>query len=290
MVRRALVRSLWHNHRIGCKLVGKILLCGLLIYLGLGGLALLSQKSLTYHPQPARPEDEVFLESYPWLHKVQFHAADGIELHAVWTPPAEGQAVLLFSHGNAGNLLARIPLVERLHQQGLGVFLYDYRGFGRSQGSPDEKGLYQDSEAAWEWITAGGGIQPERIISYGRSLGAAVALHLALSRPVGGVILEVPFTSVRDMARMVLPFFPLGPFLRESYDNLLGVQSLERPLLIMVAEDDRVVAPWMGKALFEAANEPKQLLTVPEAGHEDIPWTGRLYEEAINAFLATLHP
>ena len=100
-------------------LVSKILLCGLLIYLGLGGLALLSQKSLTYHPQPARPEDEAFLDSYPWLHKVQFHAADGIELHAVWAPPAGGQAVLLFSHGNAGNLLGRIPLVERLHKQGV---------------------------------------------------------------------------------------------------------------------------------------------------------------------------
>jgi len=272
------------------QLVIKILLYGLLIYLGLGGVALVFQKSLTYHPQPARPDDEVFFESYSWLHKVQFHAADGIELQAVWTPPGEGQPVLLFSHGNAGNLWDRIPLVERLHQQGLGVFLYDYRGFGNSQGSPGEEGLFQDSEAAWEWVTAKGGIQPERIISYGRSLGAAVALHLALTQPVGGVILEVPFTSVRDMARLVLPFFPAGPFLRESYDNLLGVHSLSRPLLIMVAEHARVVAPWMGEALFEAANEPKRLLKVPGAGHDDIPWTGRLYEEAIHDFLASLSP
>ena len=269
--------------------MGKILLGGVLIYLGLGVLALLSQKSLTYHPRPARPEDGASLESFPWLNPVQFYASDGIELHAVWVPPDEGKAVLLFSHGNAGNLFGRIPLVEKLHRQGLGVFLYDYRGYGKSRGSPGEEGLYRDSEAAWEWVTAEGGIQSERLVSYGRSLGAAVALHLALSRPVGGVILEVPFTSMRDMARQVLPFFPAGPFLRESYDNLQGVDSLSRPLLILVAERDQVVAPWMGKALFEAAHEPKRLLTVPAAGHDDIPWTEKHYEETINEFLATLN-
>ena len=272
------------------QLLVKILLLGLLIYLGLGGLALLSQKSLTYHPQPAAPEDEAFLESLPWLRTLHFPASDGTELHGVWVPPDEGQAVLLFNHGNAGNLFGRIRLVEKLHKQGLGVFLYDYRGYGRSQGSPGEEGLYRDSEAAWEWVTAEGGIQSERIISYGRSLGAAVALHLALSRPVGGVILEVPFTSIRDMARKVLPFFPSGPFLRESYDNLREIRSLSQPLLILVAEDDRVVAFGMGKALFEAANKPKRLLTVPEAGHDDIPWTEKFYEETINEFLATLPP
>ena len=270
------------------RLISKILLCGLLIYLGLGGLALLSQKSLTYHPFSARVEDEAFLESYPWLHRVQFLTSDEMELHAVWVPPAQDQAVLLFSHGNAGNLLGRIPLVEKLQGMGLGVFLYDYRGFGRSQGAPGEEGLYRDVEAAWEWVAKEGGVPPERIVSYGRSLGAAVALHLALSRPVGGVILEVPFTSIRDMARRVLPFFPTGPFLRESYDNLRKISSLSGPLLVMVAEDDQVVAPWMGKALFEAANEPKQLLVVPGAGHDDIPWTGRLYQETLDEFLATL--
>jgi len=270
------------------QLISKILLCGLLIYLGLGGLALLSQKSLTYHPRPARPQDEDFLESYPWLHNVQLSASDGTQLHAVWVPPVEGQSVLLFSHGNAGNLLSRIPLVEKLHSQGLGVFLYDYRGFGRSQGSPGEEGLYRDAEAAWGWISQETEVPPERIVSYGRSLGAAVALHLALSRPVAGVILEAPFTSIRDMARKVLPLFPIGPLLRESYDSLEGIASLSRPVLIMVAEHDQVVAPWMGKALFEAAHQPKRLLTVEGAGHDDIPWTGKLYQEALNEFLATL--
>ena len=272
------------------QLVSKILLCGLLIYLGLGGFALLSQNSLTYQPRLARPQDEAFLESYPWLRRVQFSASDGTQLQAVWASPTEGKAVLLFSHGNAGNLLGRIPLVEKLHSQGLGVFLYDYRGFGRSQGSPGEEGLYQDAEAAWKWISEEAEVDPERIVSYGRSLGAAVALHLALSRPVAGVILEVPFTSIRDMARKVLPFFPIGPFLRESYDNLKGIASLSRPVLIMVAERDQVVAPWMGKALFDAAHQPKRLLTVAEAGHDDIPWTGTLFQETINEFLNTLQP
>ncbi|MEE8349243.1 MAG: alpha/beta fold hydrolase, partial [Acidobacteriota bacterium] len=266
------------------------LLYGLFIYLGLGGLALLFQKALTYHPQTAQPADEAILDSTPWLRQVRFTTSDGIQLHGVWVPPDEGKAVLLLSHGNAGNLFGRIPLVERLRRQGLGVFLYDYRGYGRSPGSPGEEGLYRDVEAAWEWVTSEGEIPSERLVSYGRSLGAAVALHLAVSRPVGGVILEVPFTSIRDMARQVLPFFPSGAFLRESYDNLQLIESLSRPLLIMVAEGDQVVAPWMGKTLFAAAHEPKRLLVVPGAGHDDIPWTETLYPETLNEFLSTLSP
>lgn len=256
--------------------------------MGLGGLVLLFQKSFIYHPRPIRIQDEDSLEAYPWLHRIQFYTSDGTALHAVWSPPVEGNSTLLFSHGNAGNILSRIPLVNKLHKQGLGVFLYDYRGYGRSEGSPNETGLYQDSEAAWKWISNEGGVQPKQIISYGRSLGAAVALNLALSHDVGGVILEVPFTSIRAMSRKIFPFFPLGPFLRESYDSLKNIGSLSRPLLVMVAEHDRVVSPWMGQVLFEAANEPKRLLTVPGAGHDDIPWIDGFYEEIIREFLDTL--
>ncbi|MDA2932884.1 alpha/beta hydrolase [Acidobacteria bacterium AH-259-D05] len=271
------------------RILNRIVIYAVVIYLGFCLIALVFQKNITYHPEPSAPEEQVFLDSYPWLERVRFSSSDGIELHAVWVPPPEGRPVLIFSHGNAGNLLGRMALVQKFRDQELGIFLYDYRGYGQSQGSPSEEGLYLDSEAAWEWVSARGGIDPERIVSYGRSLGAAVALHLALSREVAGVILEVPFTSIRDMAKEVLPFFPAGPFLRESYDNLLGVRSLSRPLLIIGGDNDRVVPPWMGEALFEAASEPKQRLIIRGAGHDDIPWVGgEPYAQRINEFVDSL--
>lgn len=271
------------------RILVRIALYPLVIYLGFGIVALLFQKKIIYHPYPAGPHEQSVLASYTWLEEVRLKASDQVELHAVWVPPSEDRPVLIFSHGNAGNLFGRLPLVQKFRDQGLGVFLYDYRGYGQSQGSPGEEGLYLDSEAAWEWVTGKKGIAPNRIISYGRSLGAAVALRLALSRDVAGVILEVPFTSAKDMAKEVLPFFPSGPFITESFDNLQGVRSLSRPLLVIGGDQDRVVPPWMAKAVFEAASSPKQLLIIPGAGHDDAPWIGgQVYLERIDGFADTL--
>ena len=268
----------------------KAVVWGVVGYLGFGLAALLFQKKLIYHPRPSRPSEEVLLDSYPWLQEVRFSSSDGNRLHGVWMPPpSEHAAVLIFSHGNAGNLFHRLALLDKFREAGLGVFLYDYRGYGLSEGSPGESGLYRDSEAAWDWVTQKE-ISPSRLISYGRSLGAAVALQLALSREVGAVVLDVPFTSIEDMAGHILPFFPSGPFLIESYDNLGKVGSLDHPLLVVIAENDQVVPPWMGKVLFEAAPQPKRLLIVSDAGHSDTSWVGDEYVRYIKELAASMNP
>jgi len=271
------------------RILLKIFLYGVAVYAVFGFTVLLFQKQLTYHPRPLAAGRQTALSSYNWLREVRFESSDGTKLHGVWAAPPEDGVVVILSHGNSGNLSGRIPLVEKLRDLGLGVFLYDYRGFGASEGEPDEQGLYRDSEAAWEWVRSKGGIEPEKVVSYGRSLGAAVALHLALTRDVAGVVLEAPFTSIRDMAGEVIPFFPAGPFLRESYDNLEAVRALTHPVLIIVGEEDTVVPPWMGKTLFEAASEPKRLLLIPGGGHTDAPWVAaEAYTRTVSEFVQSL--
>jgi hypothetical protein len=179
-----------------------------------------------------------------------------------------------------------VGICRDLHQLGAHVFIFDYRGYGRSRGFPTESGTYRDARAAYEVVRAryADADQPP-VLLYGRSLGGAVAVQLALDRPVRGVVLEGAFTSTRDMARMLFPGLPLQYFCRFQYDALAKIRGLQAPKLLAHSRDDEVVPPAMGRTLFEAAAEPKLFYEL-RGGHNDIGWnTDPGYGKALEQFV-----
>ena len=203
---------------------------------------------------------------------VEMVTSDGERLHGWWIPaggPPRGH--ILFCHGNAGNIASRAGYARLLCGAGFDVLLFDYRGYGRSSGRPSEAGSHLDAEAALTALTQRGA-QPAQTLYLGESLGAAVALALALKAPPAGVVLQSAFTSVRDMARTVLPLVPRA-IVPDAYPSLRLIPALTAPVLILHGERDDVVPVAHGRALFAAATGPKAIRTFAGAGHNDLLMT-----------------
>lgn len=252
-----------------------------------GALLLVFEKKLIYFPTRAHDATPAGLGLAH--EEVELVAGDGVRLHG-WFLPAKGSrlTVLLF-HGNAGNISHRLDraLLMQLRLK-VDTFLLDYRGYGRSEGSPDEAGTYEDARAAHRWLVARG-TSPERLVLFGESLGSAVATQLATEVASRALVLESPFTSVPEMARAVYPFLPLWPFVRTRYDTLSKVSRLRVPLLVLHGERDEVVPFAQGRRVFEAAPEPKRFYAIRGAGHNDTYVVGGdAYWQALSDFMGGL--
>jgi len=201
---------------------------------------------------------------------VSFPAEDATELHGWYLPGEPGKPLLLFCHGNAGNISHRIDNLKLLRDLGLSIFIFDYRGYGKSRGTTTEPGTYSDARGALRYLKQQGW-SAGRIIYFGRSLGAGVALQLALEEPPAALVLESPFTSVAAMGRHHYPLLSLlaGPLIRARYDNLRKIDRLKAPLLIFQGAKDWIVPPAMAEQLYRKAPQPKQLVLLPGAGHND---------------------
>lgn len=193
--------------------------------------------------------------------------SDGVRLQGWWKAPADARLATVFFHGNAGNLSYRGEHLREITAAGSAVLMVDYRGYGKSAGTPTEKGLYADADAAYENVLARG-YRPEQIVIHGESLGTAVAVDLAARRGCAGLVLEAPFTSGRDVAQMVLPV--LGPLLVWGFDSKARIRNIRVPVLFIHGDHDTVIPQKLGRALFEATGEPKSFWEVPGAGHNDI--------------------
>lgn len=198
---------------------------------------------------------------------VWLEAADGVKLHAWWVPAPGSSLATLFLHGNAGNLTHRTGHMRAIPAAGSSVLVLDYRGYGRSEGSPGEAGLYADAEAAYRHLLAAG-YTPDRIVLHGESLGTAVAVELASRRRCAGLILEAPFNAASEVARGVLPV--LGPLFIRCFDSRERIRRVRAPLLVIHGDRDTTVPPALGRALFAAANEPKTFWSVPGADHNGL--------------------
>lgn len=197
---------------------------------------------------------------------VWFYAEDGVRLHG-WYVQGGLPVTLLWCHGNAGNISDRLDNIREIHQRlGIGVFIFDYRGYGRSDGRPTESGLYQDARAAREALIREG-VPADRIVYFGRSLGAPVAVELALAVPPPALILETPFLSVPAMANRTLP--GIGFLFKTRYDSLTKIGRISSRLLILHGDADEVVPYDHGRRLFEAAPDPKTFHTIRGAHHND---------------------
>ena len=219
---------------------------------------------------PSRVVDQTPADAGLAFQEMTFSTEDGVALQGWWVPaPADpGQAAtIVFLHGNAGNIGDRIPKLAMFHRLGANVFIFDYRGYGRSRGRPTERGMYRDALAAYDAAVSQAGARADRLVVYGASLGGVAATYLAAQRPVAGLILDSTFTSAVDMARIIVPWIPTC-LISIQLDSLGRISQIRTPKLFIHSPADETVPYRLGRKLFDAAVEPKQFLTV-QGGHND---------------------
>lgn len=228
--------------------------------------------------------------SLPFLEDCWFMTEDGVKLHGWFARKDSAIATLVISHGNAGNLSHRLPIIKTFRDLGFNVFMYDYRGYGRSEGAPDEEGVYRDGRAAFDYVTKRSDVDSTSVILFGTSLGGAVAVDVALDRPAAGMILESTFSSANDVARVAYPFLPVQFMLRSKFDSAGKIRAIRIPLLFLHGDHDSIIPLSLARKLFEAANEPKTFHVVSGADHNDVFWVGgRAYLEQIRNFALRVH-
>lgn len=223
---------------------------------------------------------------------VAFEAEDGTRLHGWWirSPRQPAIAHVLLAHGNAGNIGDRVLHAKLLTDAGLDVFLFDYRGYGRSEGRPNEEGTYRDARAARQALVRQPGVDGTRIVYLGESIGGAVALALAVEAPPMGLVLQSAFTSVKDMGRLHYPFIPMA-VVPDAYPSLRRLAGLRSPLLVIHGDRDDIVPVGHGRTLFEAAPPPKRIEIVRGAGHNDLlDAMGAAYGTTVAEWARTLAP
>jgi len=217
---------------------------------------------------------------------VHFNTEDNARIHGWFFPLNGNRPVILFCHGNAGNISHRLDNVRILLDQNLQVLIFDYRGYGKSTGNPSEKGIYRDGLAACDYLVKQKDIPAERIVLFGRSLGAAVAIEIALNRQVRSIIIEGAFTSTRDMAKRMPLFCPVSFLLPAHYNNIEKMARISVPILIIHGEEDDLIPFSMGQELFKTAQEPRFFLPIKKAGHNDTYlFGGKRYFEALSEFV-----
>ncbi len=228
------------------------------------------------------PADETFEDCW-------FTAVDGVRLHGWYLPHENPQAVLLHVHGNAGNITHRAAMAEFLHERfGVSVFLFDYRGYGRSEGTPTIEGLIRDAEAARDYLAVREGIPPESIVLHGTSLGGAVAVQLAANGGARGLILESTFSSLREVSKTHYPELLVNLLVADRLDSSTSIASYFGPLLQCHGTADGTIPFNQGEALFAAAAEPKTFIAMPGLDHNDRP--GEEFYAAMVEFIAGLQP
>lgn len=193
---------------------------------------------------------------------VMLETSDGLKLHGWYVPAAQTSGVVLFLHGNAGNISHRLDSIAIFHELGLDTLIIDYRGYGRSQGKPSERGTYLDAEAAWHYLVSSRGVAADRVIVFGRSLGGAVAAWLANQYTPAALIIESSFSSALDIARKLYPFMPVRLITRLEFPVSLHVSRLQCPLLVVHSRDDEIIPFTMAEAIYDSAAEPKTLLEI----------------------------
>ena len=197
-----------------------------------------------------------------------FVTVDNVKLHGWFFPGEEGKQTILYCHGNAGNITTRLDRAKFLQQKGFSVFLFDYRGFGKSEGTPSEKGLYKDAEAAYDYLVSNKGVK--NIIFFGESLGAAVTIYLVDKREAKGMILEAPFLSIAEMSKKVFGFKLPKFILSSTFPSNKRIPKTDIPLLVIHGTNDKVIPFSHGKEIYNLSPAKiKEFFPIENAGHND---------------------
>jgi len=217
--------------------------------------------------------------------EVTLTSADGVKLNGWYLPYPGSKRTLLFLHGNAGNISHRGDSLRIFHRLGLNVLIFDYRGYGKSEGRPSEAGLYQDAEAAWRYLVEARKVPAEDIVLFGRSLGGAVAARLAVQHEPAGLILESSFTSATEMARAAFPLLSRLTLLRYEFNSLEALQSIHCPVLVVHSPDDEIIPYALGEKLYQTADMPKRFLILHGDHNSGFLQSQPAYEKGLRDFL-----
>jgi len=237
-----------------------------------------------YHPAPWIDRDWARASGLP-LQEVWFQAEDGTKLFGWYVEHRATPVVLLWCHGNAGNIIHRLENLVELYRLGFSVFLFDYRGYGRSQGRPTEEGMYQDALAAYDYLATSRRVTPDRMLLFGRSLGAAVAGYVAARRLAAGLILESAFPSVAAVARTHYFGLPVDWLLGAEFNLAERLADLSLPVLVVHGDRDDIIPIELGQQVFAAVRAPKDFYLVPGADHNDLYLVGgRSYFQRLRQF------
>ena len=270
------------NQRVLARFLG----IGLFAYLGIVVMMLMLERSMIFLPMKyphGRWEDRP-----PGVEDVQFTAADGTRLHAWYAPHEDPLAVILFAHGNAGNVTHRADLLQRLHDDlHCTVFMFDYRGYGKSEGKPNGPGVLLDARAARDRLAELAGVDASELVLMGRSIGTAVAVDLAADGGARGLILHSGFPSLPDVAAYHFPWLPVRWLMRTRLNSRARIQDYQGPLLQAHGEADKDIPVELGRQLFAAAPmDQKRWLSLGDSGHNDPPADS--FFEALREFLTDL--
>lgn len=219
--------------------------------------------------------------------EVYFDTSDKKRVNAWFIPAEKAKLTILFCHGNAGNISHRLDKILIFNDLGINTFIFDYRGYGKSEGAPSESGFYKDAEAAYSYLTGERKIPGERIVLYGESIGGPVAIDLARKVNAGGLITEEAFTSIKDMARIAYPFVPHFIF-SSRFDSVSKIRNVTCPKLIIHSIDDEIVPFHLGERLFDAAAPPKRFLKIRGGHNTAFLDSEKQFTEGIRSFLAEL--
>lgn len=237
----------------------------LLFILLTSALAMIFENSLIFFPAKDGRYEVDF--GYP-KHYCAVTTSDGVRLDACFAPVENARGAVLWLHGNGGNITYAFDVIRELRKLGVSVFVVDYRGYGRSEGSPHGAGIYLDAEAAYAHLTKELKIPGRSVVILGESLGGAPAIRLASKVECAGLITQSTFTSIRAMAPVRLPFFPwVWPLVRTDMPNLDTIPAVRVPKLMIHSRGDESIPFWMGRALYDAAPEPKEFWEIDGAGH-----------------------
>ncbi|MDH3612859.1 MAG: alpha/beta hydrolase [Gammaproteobacteria bacterium] len=218
---------------------------------------------------------------------VSIETTDGVTLHG-WYIAGRSSQVLLFFHGNAGNISHRLDSIGQFRELGLSVLIIDYRGYGQSEGRTTENGIYRDADAAWRYLIESRGVVASDIIIFGRSLGASVASRLAARHRPLALIVESSFSSVPDIAQELYPWLPARWLSRLRHATRDHVRDVRCPVLVVHSRDDEIIPFHHGEAVFAAANEPRTLLTIRGTHNDAFLVDERTYVEGLRTFLTGL--
>lgn len=257
----------------------------IILLLLLNGMMYLRQPKMIFFPisEHAQTPNDWGME----YEDVFLNADNKVRLHGWYIPRQGARKVVLFFHGNAGNISHRGESVEVFHRLGLNVFIIDYRGYGKSTGKPSEKGMYADARTAWHYLNQERAIDEKDIIVFGRSLGGVIASQLATEVHPGKLIIESAFSSSRDMARAIFPFISNVILMRYCFNTAENMKQIQSPVLVAHSPDDDIIPFSHGEKIFQAANDPKTFLKMRGDHNNGFLASQPEYEQGLKAFINT---
>lgn len=260
-----------------------IVIIVIVVYILFAGFLFITQSRYVYYPERVITANPGHIGLT--FENVSIQTEDNLTLSGWYIPKDDSRGVLLFCHGNAGNIGHRLESIRLFHQLGLDILIFDYRGFGQSEGKTTEEGTYKDAEAIWRYLVNERQVSPDRIVIFGRSLGGAVASWLASRYTPGLLVLESTFTSISDIAASIYPYLPVRLLLRFKYNTAEYLGEVNCPILIIHSRDDEMMPFSHGQRLFEIASQPKEFLEIAGTHNEGFITSGTKYMDGLSEFI-----